>query len=148
VKKYVLDTNVYIRAFRNPLTQGADLERFQDAWMPVTYLSSVVYHELRVGANTPAMARDLSRRLASTFIRRNRIVVPTHETWIRAAEVISKIAKYDGLDRTSVPKGFTHDVLIAISCRENGCTLVTENARDFRRIQMRMKFEFVEPWPS
>jgi predicted nucleic acid-binding protein len=148
VKKYVLDTNVYIRAFREPLTYGADFERFQDARMPVTYLSSVVFHELRVGANTLKMARDLSTDLASTFVRKNRIVVPSYNAWTQAAEVISKLIKYDGLDRTNVAQGFTSDVLIAVSCRENGCTLVTENARDFRRIQKRMKFEFVAPWPA
>jgi predicted nucleic acid-binding protein len=147
VTRYVLDTNVYIRAWRNPASQ-ADLERFGERHMAMTHLSSVVFHELLRGATTPAMARELVDSLARPFIRTKRVVVPTHRAWTRAAEVIAQLTWHDGLDRRNLPSGFANDVLIAASCRENGLTLITENERDFRRIQKRLKFDFVAPWPS
>ena len=146
--RYVLDTNVYIRAWRNPAAQGAELERFSERHMAMTHLSSVVFHELLRGATAPAMARDLVGSLARPFIRTKRVVVPSHRAWTRAAEVIAELTWHDRLDRGSLPAGFANDVLIAAACRENGLTLITENERDFRRIQKRMKFDFVAPWPA
>lgn len=145
--RYVLDTNVYIKAFRNPAAEGEQLERFGVQHMVVTHLSSVVFHELLRGANNPAMARDLVTDLAGPFVRTNRIVVPSHHAWSRAAEIIAQLAWDEGLERRTLPAGFANDVLIAASCRENGFTLITENVRDFTRIQKRMAFDFVAPWP-
>lgn len=146
--RYVLDTNVYIKAWRNPAVQGAELERFSERHMAMTHLSSVVFHELLRGATSPAIARDLTASLARPFMRTSRVVVPSQSAWTRAAEVIAELTWHDGLDRGNLPTGFANDVLIAASCRENGLTLITENDRDFRRIQKRLKFEFVAPWPS
>jgi predicted nucleic acid-binding protein len=147
VTRYVLDTNVYIRAWRNPEGEGAALERFAERHMAVTHLSSVVFHELLRGATTPAIARELVGSIARPFMRTKRIVVPSHRAWTRAAEVIAELTWHDGLDRGNLPAGFANDVLIAASCRENGLTLITGNERDFHRIQQRMKFDFVAPWP-
>jgi predicted nucleic acid-binding protein len=148
VTRYLLDTNVYIRAWRNPAVQGVELERFGERHMAMTHLGSVVFHELLRGATSPAMAKDLVGSLARPFIRTRRVVAPSHRAWTRAAEVIAELTWHDGLDRGNLPPGFANDVLIAATCRENGLTLITGNARDFRRIQKRLKFEFVAPWPS
>jgi predicted nucleic acid-binding protein len=148
VTRYLLDTSVYIRAWRNPVTDGADLERFHRAHVAATHLSSVVLHELVLGSNNPKMARDLITGLAYPFKRTRRVVVPSHGVWTQAAEVIAQLARHDGLDRSALPRGFVNDVLIAASCRESGLTLITENGRDFSRIRKRMKFEFIAPWPS
>jgi predicted nucleic acid-binding protein len=148
VTRYLLDTNVYIRAWRNPAVQGVELERFSERHVTMTHLSSVVFHELLRGANAPATARELVASLARPFVRTKRVVVPSHRAWTRAAEVIAELTWHDGLDRGNLPVGFANDVLIAASCRENGLTLITENVRDFRRIQQRLKFDFVAPWPT
>jgi len=116
--------------------------------MAMMHLSSVVFHELLRGSTTPVMTRDLVGSLARPFIRTKRVVVPSHGAWTHAAEVIAQLTWHDGLDRGNLPAGFANDVLIAASCRENGVTLITENERDFRRIQNRLKFEFVPPWPA
>lgn len=116
--------------------------------MAFTHLSSVVFHELLRGANTSAVSRDLAGSFARPFVRTKRVLVPSHSAWTRAAEVIAQLTWHDGLDRGNLPAGFANDVLIAASCRESGLTLITENERDFRRIQKRLKFEFVAPWPS
>lgn len=146
--RYVFDTNLYIRAWRNPGAEGEELNRFYRSRLVATYLSSVVLHELLIGADNPRMARDLVVGLAAPFKRTKRIVAPSHSAWTQAAESIRQLARHDGLDRRTLPRGFVNDALIAASCRENGLTLITENARDFSRIQKRMKFEFVAPWPS
>ncbi len=39
------------------------------------------------------------------------------------------------------------DVLLAVSRREAGATLVTRNEHDFDRIRRVMPFRFVQPWP-
>lgn len=144
---YVLDTNVYIKALRNPEAY-AELKRFGEQHMTVTHLSSVVFHELLRGATGPAIARDLVDALAGPFTRTRRLVVPSHRAWTRAAEVIAELAWHDGLNRATTPPGFANDVLIAASCRENGLTLITENTRDFSRIQKRMPFEYASPFPG
>jgi predicted nucleic acid-binding protein len=147
VTRYVLDTNVYIRALRNPASYE-ELERFAERHLSVMHLSSVVFHELLRGATKPAVARDLAAGIAGPFARTKRLVAPSHRAWTRAAEVIAELVWHDGLDRGNLPAGFANDALLAASCRENGLTLITENARDFRRIQKRMPFEFVAPFPD
>jgi predicted nucleic acid-binding protein len=147
VSRYVLDTNVYIRAWRSPAAD-VELERFTRGYVTTTHLSSVVFHELLLGANNPATAKALVDGLARPFTRTKRVVVPSQRAWTRAAEVIAEMAWQEGLDRSSLPRGFVNDVLIAASCRENGLTLITENVRDFRRIQKRMPFDFITPWPD
>ena len=57
------------------------------------------------------------------------------------------MARDEGLELSRVSKSFANDILLALSCRESGCVLVTENHRDFARIQRLVNFEFVAPWP-
>jgi predicted nucleic acid-binding protein len=53
----------------------------------------------------------------------------------------------EGFELSRVSKSFSNDILLAISCRETGCVLVTENERDFKRIQTFFQFDFAAPWP-
>jgi predicted nucleic acid-binding protein len=53
----------------------------------------------------------------------------------------------EGLELGRLSKAFANDVLLALSCREAGCVLVTENRRDFSRIRRFVAFDFVAPWP-
>ncbi|HYW11391.1 MAG TPA: type II toxin-antitoxin system VapC family toxin [Longimicrobium sp.] len=143
----MLDTNIYIRALRNPDAERA-LHRFAQRHVTATHLSSVVFHELLLGATGPKMAKDLAEGLAAPFTRTKRMVVPSHRAWEQAAETIAQLGWHDGLNRSTLPRGFVNDVLIAASCRENGLTLVTENVWDFSRIQKRIQFDYVAPWPE
>jgi predicted nucleic acid-binding protein len=45
-------------------------------------------------------------------------------------------------------RSFAMDILLAVSCREAGVILVTENTGDFESIQKHIRFDFVEPWPD
>ncbi|MBW3571574.1 MAG: hypothetical protein KY467_10750, partial [Gemmatimonadetes bacterium] len=118
--RYLLDTNVYIRAWRDPARQGVELERFGERHMAMTHLSSVVFHELLRGATAPAMARDLVGSLARPFTRTRRVVVPSHRAWTRAAEVIAELTWHDGRARGNMPAGVANDDLKAAACRLTG----------------------------
>lgn len=146
MKKYALDTNLYVRAFRN----GADaeaLERFYAALTPQCYLSSVVLHELLVGANTPTKIRQLHQEIARPFKRTGRLLIPTHRNWEESAEMLACLAREEGLELKKMPKSLVHDALLAASCHESGLTLVTDNQDDFARLRRFLRFEFVAPWP-
>jgi predicted nucleic acid-binding protein len=58
------------------------------------------------------------------------------------------MAKQEGLHIARVSRAFANDILFALSCRESGCVLVTENDRDFSRIRRFISFEYVKPWPA
>jgi predicted nucleic acid-binding protein len=147
VRKFVLDTNLYVYAFRNQ-EQAVALERFNAAFTPYCYLSSVVLHELLVGANTPAKARQIHQEIARPFKRRQRLVAPTHRNWEESAEALARLAREEGLELRTMPKSLVHDALLAASCREAGLTLVTDNQTDFTRIRRFLRFEFMAPWPG
>jgi len=57
------------------------------------------------------------------------------------------MARDEGLEIARVSKAFANDVLLALSCRESGCVLVTDNDRDFSRIRRFTQFDFMKPWP-
>jgi predicted nucleic acid-binding protein len=147
VRKYVLDTQLYVNAYRSR-DAAAELERFYSSFTPCCYLSSVVLHELLIGSSDPAKARQIQQETAMPFKRTGRIIAPSHSAWERSAETLARLAWEEGLDRSTVPKSFVNDILLAASCREAGVTLVTENTRDFLRIRRLIRFEFTAPWPT
>jgi predicted nucleic acid-binding protein len=146
-RKYALDTNIFIKAFRNRESE-AELDRFHAAFAPFEYLSAIVAHELRARAQTRDSAVLLQRNIFAPFERRGRVVVPSYEAWKLAGEVLAKMSADKVTSLTTVSKSFLNDVLIAVSCRENGLVLVTENRKDFDRIRRFVAFSFVEPWPA
>ena len=145
--KYALDTDLYIRAIREPVF-GAELADFHARHAPRTFLSSVVFHEIVVGALSPAKLVEIKTWIGRPFLKTGRAFTPSHRAWAQAAEALTALASRYGLDRGKLPRSFVNDVLIATSCRESGVTLVTDNTRDFERIQSVVRFEFALPWPS
>jgi predicted nucleic acid-binding protein len=125
VKKVVLDTNVYIdwinRGLREDLMLGPGILR---------YLSGVVVMELRAGARVRG-DRVAIDRLVRAYASGARLVVPTHRIFDRAGSALRQL-KLAGFEIRSA--SFVHDVLIALSAREIGATVVTSNVRDFEAI--------------
>ena len=144
-RKFILDTHVFIAAFRDPAANDA-LQAFHRALAPFEYLSAVVAQELRAGIRRSQDRRNLERHVLGVYGRAGRVVTPTAESWHQSGDILSKMASTEGVELTKVPKSFGNDLLIALSCREAGCVLVTDNTRDFRRIRRFVRFEFVEPW--
>jgi tRNA(fMet)-specific endonuclease VapC len=146
-RKYVLDTHLFINAFRDPAANEA-LQRFHRAFSPFEHLSVIVAQELRAGVKRPRDRRALERHVLSVFERPGRIVTPSADAWHRSGDLLAEMARKDGLEVGRVSKAFANDVLLALSCREAGCILVTENERDFRRIRRFVQFDFTAPWPN
>jgi len=145
-RKYTLDTNLFVRAFRDP-AENAALQLFHTAFAPFEYLSAVVAQELRAGARTDDAADRLQRLLFDPFERRGRVITPSYTAWKRAGDALAALAHDEGLELRRISKGFANDVLLAAACREAGVTLVTANRRDFERITRVAPFDFVDPWP-
>ena len=147
MKKYILDTNLYVRAFRNA-ADAVDLETFYRSFAPAVYLSSIVLHEVLVGAKTDTKRAEVEDAIARPLRRTNRIVTPSHAAWERGGRALAQLAVRERLDLRRTPKSFVHDVLLAESCREAGVILLTDNAADFSRIRRVVRFEFRKPWPK
>jgi predicted nucleic acid-binding protein len=124
------------------------LQRFHRAFAPFEYLSAVVAQELRAGATRGRDRRALERNVLDVFERSGRIFAPSDSAWHRSGDLLSDMVRKDGLEINRVSKSFANDVLLALSCREEGCVLVTGNARDFHRIHRHVPFDFVKPWPG
>lgn len=146
-RKYVLDTHLFIQAFRDPAANEA-LQRFHRAFAPFEHLSVVVAQELRAGVKRLEDRKALERNLLAIFERAGRAITPSAEAWHRSGDVLSTMAREDGLEIARVSKSFANDILLALSCREAGCVLVSGNVRDFQRIRRHVDFDYVEPWPG
>jgi predicted nucleic acid-binding protein len=146
-RKYVLDTNLFIRAFREE-GANAELQRFHRLFAPFEYLSAVVAQELRAGAHSAVARRRLERNVLDLYARRGRVVTPSTQAWHDSGDLLAELARRDGLEVGRLSKAFGNDVLLALSCREEGLVLVTDNRRDFERIERQAPFSFMDRWPS
>jgi predicted nucleic acid-binding protein len=143
--KYVLDSQLYINAFRDKAANEA-LQQFHRAYAPFEYLSVIVAQELRAGVR-PDDRKPLERHLLNVYERANRTITPSADAWHKSGDLLAEMARKEGLEIARLTKAFGNDVLLALSCREAGCVLVTENERDFRRIRRFIQFDFIKPWP-
>jgi predicted nucleic acid-binding protein len=146
-RNYVLDTQLFIDAFRDPIANEV-LQRFHRAFAPFEYLSVVVAQELRAGVKRERDRRALERNVLSVFERSGRTFAPSASAWHRSGDLLSDMARKERLEIGRVSKSFANDVLLALSCRETGCVLVTRNERDFQRIRRHVAFDYVRPWPG
>lgn len=145
-RKYVLDTQLFIDAFRDPAF-NEELQQFHRAFSPFEYFSVIVAQELRAGVR----ARDrkaLERHVLKVYERASRTITPSADAWHRSGDLLAEMARKEGLEIERVSKAFANDVLVALSCREAGCILVTDNERDFQRIRRFVQFDFTKPWPG
>jgi len=144
--KYTVDTNLFIEAFRNP---GANrsLQQFHRLFAPFEYLSEVVAQELRAGVRTPTDRRLLERHVLSPFQRTGRLLTPSGRAWEESGDVLADLRRTEGLELGRLVKSFGNDLLLALSCRDEGVVLVTDNRQDFERIARHVSFKFVSPWP-
>ncbi|MBI4401396.1 MAG: PIN domain-containing protein [Nitrospirae bacterium] len=130
----VLDTSVYIENFR---TGRFALRFLQSTWIP--RCSSVVLHELLRGART-----SLEQRFVRDLHRRCQVLTPTQSEWFHAAEVLALIRKREHYDPHKV-RELVLDVLIALTARSLGATLITCDESDFRVIRRHVAFH-IEYW--
>ncbi len=147
MRKYVLDTNLYIDAARST-EKGRELAGFYARHLPSTYLHATVAQELLAGGRDRAARRRIEAELVLPFERRNRIVTPTWTAWKKVGELLAELSERGMLSLAHLGASFLNDAQIAASCREAGLTLVTRNTSDFERIRTVLPFELLPPWPS
>jgi predicted nucleic acid-binding protein len=146
MRKYVLDTNLYIGAIRDA-EKEQELGMFLERNTPITYMSAVVMQELRAGAVTDAQARALQEGIFGPFERRNRVAGPSPGAFKDCGRILANLFRHDGVPYRERPRSLVNDILIAITCRENGFTLVTTDG-DFKTIRPHVRgFTHVPPWP-
>jgi predicted nucleic acid-binding protein len=146
VTRYVLDTNVFVHAERDPVWAEA-LVTFYEAFLPVTFLHAVVVQELLLGAVDARRGRALYEGYVAPFETRGRIVTPSSANWRRSGEVVAALVQRRRLSPGGFRRSFLNDVLLAVSCRAQGVVLITTNTADFKLIRTVEPFRFAEPWP-
>ena len=133
----VFDTSVYIAAMRSGPSSLTHLMLQDD--LPRTYLASVVAAELRAGSRTES-ARRAVHEFTGWADRVGRVVTPGASDWERAGDVLGRIRRTEPRLRSKVPS-LWNDVLIALSARQIGATLVTRNVEDFELLRRYVRFE-------
>ncbi|CAN5598218.1 hypothetical protein BH24GEM3_BH24GEM3_03000 [soil metagenome] len=147
MKKFALDTNLYIRAYRSG--EGRQqLDDFLDEHTPRMFIHAVVLQELMLGARNHDHAREIHRTIGEPLERVGRVVTPSQKAWRRSAEIVGTMVERGAISRGGYTPSFLNDVLIAASCREVGVTLITANTGDFERICEVEPFGFTGPWPA
>ena len=126
----VLDTSVYIENFKSGRFTRQIIE---SAFVP--RCSAVVIHELIRGARTSAEVEFVDH-----LVRHCHVVTPTERHWIAAAEILKRMRARERYDVDKI-RGLAFDVLIALSARSIGATLVTCNEGDFRAIGRHLAFD-------
>jgi predicted nucleic acid-binding protein len=131
----VFDTSVYVENFR---TGRFTLRMLQFPLVP--RCSSVVLHELLRRARTAkevGFVRDL--------LTRCKVVTPTEGQWIHGAEVLRAMRGREHYEGGKI-RDLAFDVLIALTARDMGATVVTCNIADFGTIRRYFAFDVVH-WP-
>lgn len=144
--KYVLDTNLYVEATREAAAAEAMAE-FLAVHLPETWFHATVGQELMVGCASAAARRQVRDAYIRPFESRGRLVTPSIGAWLRSGEMVGRLVERKELSPGGFSRSFLNDALLAASCREQGVTLVTSSTKDFARLRLVERFEFVEPWP-
>jgi predicted nucleic acid-binding protein len=128
MRRVVIDTNLYIDWLNAGRHEGVLFER--DA---VKFLSAVVMLELYAGAFSPR-DRRVVRGVVAAFDRADRILVPSGAVYEDAGHVLRGLQRLRGY-QVATSSSLVNDVLIALSARSIGASVVTSNARDFAAIR-------------
>lgn len=105
------------------------------------YMSSVVLLELEAGAFSLKDQRKV-QQLAENFERAGRIVTPASADYPAGGRVLRQLQAKKGYN-LSKAYSLVNDVLIALSARRIGATLLTQNAKDFEAIAEMMPLSLV-----
>ncbi len=143
---YLLDSNVYIDSFNDPAF-GEDFRAFHRSHLPRIVLSAVVGFELLVGAQTPRKALQLRRGLFEPFAVRRRLHVPTRATWEKAADADRRLRRRGGMAASLARRSFGHDLLLAVTAREIGATIITRDLAHFAPLGELLRVRVSAPWP-
>jgi predicted nucleic acid-binding protein len=132
----VIDTSIFIDHLRTACHQ----ERI-DSLSGLVRLSSVVLAELWRGATKPTewtFLRNLEKN--------HPILTLTEKNWLDSGRLLSEVRKEMGFSPDKL-RDLHFDVLIALTARSYGATLISSNKKDFDLIRKHLKFDFTI-WPA
>ena len=136
MRRVVIDTNIYIDWFN--AGRHDDILFQRDA---VKHLSAIVLMELRAGAFS-ATDRRLVRRVEAAFETAGRILIPSRAVFVDAGEALRRLQTERGF-HLATSHSIVNDVLIALSARSIGATVVTQNESHYRAIQAVRPFQLI-----
>jgi predicted nucleic acid-binding protein len=125
--KVLLDTNVFIDYLRTDLYADWIFGGVNNI---IRFLSSVVLMELRIGADTVRRQRAVDRIEAA--FPTSRLIAPLPLLFDQAGRLFRTLhVDGSGLDDRLGP---VNDLLIALTARQIGATVLTSNVEEFRQI--------------
>jgi len=136
--KVILDTSIYI-PFINDGVVHPILEI--DLGKPIIYLSVVVIAELYAGSFDNQSIKLLDK-LYKAFYDTQRLVAPSANDWQTTGKVIAKLGGKHGFENIFLSK-IQNDVLIALSAKQIGASVITKNAKDFLRVKEFVNFNLI-----
>jgi predicted nucleic acid-binding protein len=134
--KLVLDTSIYIpfinQGIAHPLIevhQGRSL----------IYMSAVVMEELYAGALDGSSVKLLDK-MHDSFSSVGRLIVPDAMDWQRTGKIVAQLGNKYGFEKMFLSR-LTNDILTAATARKIGAVMVTNNQKDFLRLQEYINFK-------
>ena len=137
--KLLLDTNVLIGFFRDPLAKDS----FEAQWSrPLLCMSSLVAMELFAGCRNRRQQSALATFL-KPFEKAARLVTPDHSALLESGRVLAQLGR-EGIGKAHL-RQITNDVIIGVTAARAGVVVVTRNARDFSRIEKHTPVRWMQP---
>ena len=133
MKKFVLDTTVYIHAMRDS-EAGSELAAWQRRMAPRIYQHAVVISEILIGAKDEVTLERWRQRWVLPSEQLRRVITPSYACWLRAARTVTRLVAAKQVQRSHVRPSLVNDCLLAASSHEHGYTIVTYNTADFALI--------------
>lgn len=130
----LFDTSVYIDHLRT----GRHRDRIASVTGRIRQ-SSVVLAELMRGAKKPA-ERDFVEALA----RNSLLLTPTERNWLESGRLLYRLSVAKGFSQEKL-RDLHFDVLIALTARNHGATVITSDRVDFEMIRRYKRFS-LEVW--
>lgn len=101
--------------------------------------SSVVLSELWRGVTLPSERKFVQQLQAS-----RPVLTPTEQNWLESGQILAAIQADKGFEPVKL-RDLHFDVLIALTARSHGATLITSNRADFELIREYRAFQ-LEVW--
>lgn len=133
MRRIVIDTSLYIDWLNARRHEALLFERSS-----VKYLSAVVLLELFAGASSPR-DRKFVGGIAAAFEKADRLLLPPAAVYAEVGHVLRALQASFDYDLAGA-HSLVGDVLIALSARSIGATVITKNERNFAAIQRVRRF--------
>jgi len=132
VELAVLDTSVYIENFRT----GRFTQQIIESPFLFRGISTVIHELLR------GVRRLEEREFALALAANLRLYTPTERIWLDSGDIVARLAVAHGYERRKI-QTLSFDVLIALTARSIGATVITLDGQDFEGIRQYRRFRLL-----